>query len=85
MLGSLVPRSVPSYSPEAIELARRPVFNTDATSIFDKGVVTPKDLEAVDTTVKIKLPDQAPKAVVDLGTGTAAAGAGGTSTPATGA
>lgn len=51
---------MPSYSPEAIELARRPVFNTDATSIFEGGKIVPAGLKAVDVTTKITLPDQIP-------------------------
>lgn len=70
---------MPSYSPEAIELARRPVFNTNAASIFQGGTVTPAGLKAVDVTAKITLPNQAPPphgvvtavAITNAGTGLA--------------
>lgn len=51
---------MPSYSPEAIELARRPIFNTNAASIFDGGTVVPAGLKAIDLENPITLPDQAP-------------------------
>lgn len=50
---------MPSYSPEAIALAKRPVFNTRADSIFEDGDVD-SGLEAVDTTQTVTLLDQGP-------------------------
>lgn len=71
---------MPSYSPEAIELARRPVFNTNAASIFAGGVVTPTGLKAIDVTTKITLHNQTPPQPPATGIATAvaitAAGAG---------
>lgn len=46
---------MPSYSPEAIERAKRPTFNNTASSIFPSGVATPPGVKAVDLASRIAL------------------------------
>lgn len=60
-------RAMPSYSPEAIALTKRPVFNTRADSVFEDGDVDP-GLEAVDTTQTVTLLDQGPAPNLEIAT-----------------
>lgn len=63
---------MPSYSPEAVALKTRPVFNVRASSIYTDGDVTPPGLTAVDTTQTVTLLDQDPVTtltITNAGTG----------------
>lgn len=59
---------MPSYSPEAVHLTKRPVFNTRASSLYTDGDVTPPGLKAVDVTSEVTLLDQDPVASVAITT-----------------
>jgi hypothetical protein len=65
---------MPSYSPEAVEKGRRPIFNTDAASLYTNGVNgIPVGLRGVDigSTILLALPDgpAASVAITSAGTG----------------
>jgi hypothetical protein len=46
---------MPSYSPEAIERAKRPTFNNTAASVWSGGIATPPGVKAVDIKTQIAL------------------------------